>query len=173
MTVEDRLLQLYAAGLSVKKCAKETEKGVEIINKVVLIGNIASDPEHLITKSGKPVCTLRLAVQRRFTNAQGVREADFFTVVAWGKLADLAARYLAKGRKAAVTGWLQTRSYEAQDGTKRYVTEIVAEEIEFLSGGAKEQGGGAKEQGGGDTVSQARAAFGAEFVEVDDSELPF
>lgn len=136
------------------------------MNKVILIGNLASDPEHQITKAGKPVCSFRLAVQRRFTNAHGVRDADFFTVVAWGKLADLAARYLAKGRKAAVVGWLQTRSYEAQDGTKRYVTEVVADEVEFLNSGTKEQGGG-------DALSQAQAAFGAEFVQVDDDELPF
>ena len=166
MTVEDRLLQLYAAGLSVKKCAKETEKGVEIINKVVLIGYLAADPTHQYTKGGKPVCTFRIGVTRRFTNAQGVRESDFFPVVAWGKLADLAARYLSKGSRVAVVGTLQTRSYDAQDGTKRYVTEVVADEVEFLSSGAKEHGGG-------DTLSQAQAAFGAEFVQVDDSELPF
>ena len=124
---------------------------------MILIGNLASDPEHQITKTGKPVCTFRLAVQRRFTNAQGVREADFFTVVAWGKLADLAARYLTKGRKAAVTGWLQTRSYDAQDGTKRYITEAVADEIEFLSSAKSEE--------------QPQEQTG--FTQVDDDEMPF
>lgn len=135
------------------------------MNKVILIGNLASDPEHQITKAGKPVCSFRLAVQRRFTNAQGVREADFFTVVAWGKLADLAARYLSKGSRVAIVGTLQTRSYDDKDGVKRYVTEVVAEEIDFLSS--------PKEQSGGDALSQAQAAFGAEFVQVEDDELPF
>ena len=124
---------------------------------MILIGNLASDPEHQITKTGKPVCTFRLAVQRRFTNAQGVREADFFTVVAWGKLADLAARYLTKGRKAAVTGWLQTRSYDTQDGTKRHITEVVADEVEFLSSAKSEE------------QSQEQTGF----TQVDDDEMPF
>lgn len=135
------------------------------MNKWEGIGYLAADPTHQYTKGGKPVCTFRIGVTRRFTNAQGVRESDFFPVVAWGKLADIAARYLSKGSRVCIVGTLQTRSYDAQDGTKRYVTEVIAEEIEFLSG--------AKEQGGGDTVSQAQAAFGAEFVQVDDDELPF
>lgn len=134
------------------------------MNKWEGIGYLAADPTHQYTKGGKPVCTFRIGVTRRFTNAQGVREADFFPVVAWGKQADLAARYLSKGSRVAVVGTLQTRSYDDKDGAKRYVTEIVAEEIDFLSG-AKEQGG--------DALSQAQAAFGAEFVQVDDSELPF
>lgn len=135
------------------------------MNKWEGIGYLAADPTHQYTKSGKPVCTFRIGVTRRFTNAQGVRESDFFPVVAWGKLADVAARYLSKGSRVAVVGTLQTRSYEAQDGTKRYVTEVVAEELDFLNS--------PKEQGGGDALSQAQAAFGAEFVQVDDSELPF
>ena len=135
------------------------------MNKVILIGNVANDPESRTTASGIAQCSFRLAVQRRFANASGVREADFLPVVCWRQTAEFAAKYLLKGRRVAVEGSIQTRSYDAQDGTKRYVTEVIAEEIEFLSG--------AKEQGGGDTVSQAQAAFGAEFVQVDDDELPF
>ena len=135
------------------------------MNKWEGIGYLAADPTHQYTKGGKPVCTFRIGVTRRFTNAQGVREADFFPVVAWGKQADLAARYLSKGSRVAVVGTLQTRSYDDKDGVKRYVTEIVAEEIDFLSS--------AKEQSGGDALSQAQAAFGAEFVQVEDDELPF
>lgn len=136
------------------------------MNKWGGTGYLAADPTHQYTKSGKPVCTFRVGVTRRFTNAQGVRESDFFPVVAWGKQADLAARYLSKGSRVGIVGTLQTRSYEAQDGTKRYVTEIVAEEIEFLSSSPKEQSGD-------DAVSQAQAAFGAEFVQVTDDDLPF
>ena len=103
------------------------------MNQVTLIGNLANDPESRVTNSGKAQCSFRLAVQRRFANAQGVREADFLNVVCWGKTAENCARYLAKGRKAAVQGSIQTRSYDAQDGSKRYVTEVVADEVEFLS----------------------------------------
>ena len=104
------------------------------MNKVILIGNLAADPELRRTASDIPVCTFRLAVQRRFSNAQGVKEADFFTVVAWRQTAELCSRFLTKGRKCAVVGSLQTRSYDAQDGTKRYVTEVVADEVEFVGG---------------------------------------
>ena len=86
------------------------------MNQVTLIGNLANDPESRVTNSGKAQCSFRLAVQRRFANAQGVREADFLNVVCWGKTAENCARYLAKGRKAAVQGSIQTRSYDAQDG---------------------------------------------------------
>lgn len=127
------------------------------MNKWEGIGYLAADPTHQYTKGGKPVCTFRIGVTRRFTNAQGVREADFFPVVAWGKQADLAARYLSKGSRVAVVGTLQTRSYDDKDGVKRYVTEIVAEEIDFLSGAKSEEQ--PQEQAG--------------FTQVDDDELPF
>lgn len=102
------------------------------MNKVILIGNLAADPESRTTQSGVQQCTLRLAVQRRFANPQGQREADFFNVVCWRQTAEFAARYLSKGRKIAVEGSIQNRSYTAQDGSKRYVTEINAEHIESL-----------------------------------------
>ena len=106
------------------------------MNKAILIGNLANDPETRTTQSGVAQCTFRLAVQRRFANAQGVREADFLTIVCWRQTAELCARYLSKGRKVAVEGSIQTRSYDAQDGTKHYITEIVADEVEFLSSNA-------------------------------------
>ena len=140
------------------------------MNKAILIGNLANDPETRTTQSGISQCSFRLAVQRRFANAQGVKEADFIPVVAWRQLADLCSRYLAKGRKVAVEGTIQTRSYDANDGTKRYVTEIVAESVEFL--GNKEQQ--AQTATPEDVINQAQKTFGAEFVEVDDDEpLPF
>ena len=103
------------------------------MNKVILIGNLANDPESRTTASGVSMCQFRLAVQRRFANQQGVREADFFNIVAWRQLAELCARYLSKGRRIAVEGSIQNRSYDAQDGSKRYITEIVADNVEFLS----------------------------------------
>ena len=140
------------------------------MNKVILIGNLAADPELRTTAGGTPVCTFRLAVQRRFANAQGVREADFFNVVAWRQLGELAARYLAKGRKCSVVGQLQNRDYEAQDGSKRYVTEVVADEIEFLSSA---QGNNASGQAAGDAAPGRAEQQGTGFTQVDDEEMPF
>ena len=103
------------------------------MNKAILIGNLANDPETRTTASGVTMCQFRLAVQRRFANQQGVREADFFNIIAWRQTAELCARYLSTGRKVAVEGSIQNRSYDAQDGSKRYITEIVADNVEFLS----------------------------------------
>lgn len=96
-----------------------------------MIGNLAADVESRTTQSGIAQASFRLAVQRRFANQQGQREADFFQVVCWRGTAEFAARYLAKGRKVAVEGSLQTRSYEAQDGSRKFVTEIIADSVEF------------------------------------------
>lgn len=118
------------------------------MNKVILIGHLAADPESRTTQSGVAQCTLRLAVQRRFTNAQGQREADFFPIVCWRQTAEFAAKHLSKGRKIAVEGSLQTRSYDAQDGSKRYVTEVIADNVEFCDSrpeGAQKGAGEAQE----------------------------
>ena len=144
------------------------------MNKAILIGNLANDPESRTTSSGIAQCTFRLAVQRRFANQQGVREADFLTIVCWRQTAELCARYLSKGRKVAVEGSIQTRSYDAQDGTKRYVTEIIADSVEFLS--SREDGG--SRQGSYAPAAPAPAPRNAapassDFTEVDDDELPF
>ncbi|MBE5746537.1 MAG: single-stranded DNA-binding protein [Clostridiales bacterium] len=108
------------------------------MNKAIIIGNLTKDPELTQTTSGISVCRFTLAVSRKFTNADGERETDFLNIVVWRNLADICHKYLKKGSKAAVTGTIQTRSYDAQDGSKRYVTEIVAEDIEFV--GAKTNG---------------------------------
>ena len=141
------------------------------MNQVTLIGNLANDPESRQTNSGKAQCSFRLAVQRRFANAQGEREADFFNVVCWGKTAENCARYLSKGRKAAVAGSIQNRSYEAQDGSKRYVTEIIAEHVEFIGGGQAAQAPGA--HGPGEQVSGRQVGMYEGYTEVDDDDLPF
>ena len=102
------------------------------MNKVILIGNLVDNPEAFTTQSGISRSTFRIAVQRLFANSQGVREADFFTVIAWRQTADFCNRYLLKGRKVAVEGSIQNRSYEAQDGSKRWVTEIMADSVEAV-----------------------------------------
>lgn len=102
------------------------------MNKVILIGNLTRDPELTETRSGTAVCKISIAVNRNFTNADGERETDFFNVVAWRNLAENCAKYLSKGKKIAVVGNIQNRSYDSDSG-KKYVTEIMADEIEFLS----------------------------------------
>ena len=103
------------------------------MNKVFLIGNLTKDPEMRSTQSGVAVCNFSIAVNRRFKNANGEQETDFLNVIAWRQLAELCCKYLAKGRKVAVTGSIQTRTYEAKDGSKRTAWDIVADEVEFLS----------------------------------------
>lgn len=103
------------------------------MNKVFMIGNLTKDPDLRSTGNGVSVCSFRIAVNRRFPNQAGERVSDFFDVVAWRQLADVCGKYLAKGRKVAVVGELQTRTYDAKDGTKRYVTEIIADDVEFLT----------------------------------------
>ena len=90
-------------------------------------------PDVKQTTSGKNVCSLTIAVNRRYKGADGKTTADFFSVQAWEKLAELCARYLDKGSKVFVSGELRNRSYEAKDGSKRTVTEIIANEVEFLT----------------------------------------
>lgn len=102
------------------------------MNKVILIGNLTRDPEASTTPNGVSVCKFSIAVGRKFADAQGNRETDFFNIVAWRGLAENCAKYLTKGKKVAVIGQLQNRSWE-QDGQKKHITEIMADEIEFLS----------------------------------------
>ena len=144
------------------------------MNKAILIGNLARDPETRNTPSGVSCTTFTVACNRRFVYQQGVREADFIPVVCWRQTAELCARYLSKGRKVAVEGSIQVRSYDAQDGTKRYVTEVIADNVEFL--GSREDGG--SRQGNYAPASPAPAPRNAapassDFTEVDDDELPF
>lgn len=97
-----------------------------------MIGNLTRDPELSTTGSGVKFCRFTLAVSRSYSK-DGKRETDFLPVVVWRAQADNCARYLKKGSKAAISGTIQTRSYDTQDGSRRYVTEIAADEVQFLS----------------------------------------
>ena len=112
------------------------------MNKAILIGNLTRDPEVRTTGSGTTVCTFTIAVNRRFQNQAGERVSDFFNIVAWRQLGELCGKYLSKGRKVSVIGEIQNRSYDAKDGSKRYITEIIADEIEFLTPKGQEGGSG-------------------------------
>ena len=103
------------------------------MNRVFLIGNLTKDPELTTTNSGVSLCKFTLAVQRRFTGNDGEREADFLPIIVWRGLADNCYKFLKKGSKAGVSGTIQTRQYDAPDGTRRFITEIIADEVEFLS----------------------------------------
>lgn len=141
------------------------------MNKVILVGNLAADPEIKTTQSGINCASFRVAVQRRFANSQGVREADFISCTAWRQTADFVGRYFHKGSRIGLTGSLQTRSWQAQDGSKRYATEVVVDEVEFVS--PKQDGGQtATASGQPATVGGQQVPMGG-FVEVEDDELPF
>lgn len=104
---------------------------------MILIGRLTADPTLKYTPgSGKSVCTFTLAVDRRFQK-DGEKEADFIPVIVWNKPAEATANYMSKGKLMGVSGRIQTRSYDAKDGTKRYVTEVVADEVQFLEYGDK------------------------------------
>lgn len=102
------------------------------MNKVVLIGNLTKDPELATTSSGVSVCKFTIAVNRTYTNANGERDVDFLNIITWRGLADNCAKYLKKGSKVGLCGQIQNRTWE-KDGEKRTVTEIVADDVEFLS----------------------------------------
>ena len=102
------------------------------MNKVVLIGRLTRDPELRYTSNNVATASFTLAVNRTFQNQNGVREADFINIVIWRKQAETAKKYLAKGSLIAVEGRIQTRNYDGADGKKVYVTEVVADNFEFL-----------------------------------------
>ena len=105
------------------------------MNHISLIGRLTKDPEVKYTHSGTAVCAFTLAVDRRFAHKDandGQPTADFIPIVTWRKLAEICGNNLVKGRRISVEGRMQVRNYDAQDGTKRYVTEVIADEVEFL-----------------------------------------
>ena len=102
------------------------------MNKIILLGRLTRDPEVRYTQTGKVVCQFTLAVDRPFANQEGQREADFIPVIIWGKQAEVCGNSLTKGQRALVEGRLQIRSYDAKDGSKRWVTEVIANNFEFI-----------------------------------------
>lgn len=145
------------------------------MNKVVLIGRLTKDPELKYTPgSGTAVTTLTLAVDRRYQKDSQQKEADFIPVVVWGKSAESTAQYMNKGKLMAISGRIQTRSYEAKDGGKRYVTEVVADEVQFLEWGAKSSSN--NNEGGFSGNNKNDSGFGSSFDDmtpVDDGDIPF
>lgn len=102
------------------------------MNKVILVGNLTKDPELITTSNGVDVSRFTIAVQRKYKNANEEYESDFINCVAWRSSAEFIHKYFKKGNKIGIVGSIQTRSYDAEDGTKRYITEINVEECEFV-----------------------------------------
>jgi len=136
-----------------------------MLNRVILIGRLTKDPELRYTPNGVAVASFTLAVDRSRPNQQGERETDFIPVVVWQKQAENCANYIGKGSLVAVDGRLQVRTYDAKDGQRRWVTEVIAESVRFLDKrGSGSGGSGAGEKG----VS----SVGDEMSFTDD-EIPF
>ena len=137
------------------------------MNKVIISGRLTRDPEVRYTTSEKVVCQFTLAVDRPFTNQDGQREADFINIVVWGKIAELCGNSLAKGHRALVEGRLQLRSYDGKDGAKRYVTEVVANSVEFLERKGYTPGNGSANS------AQPSPMEGFGSADFGDEEIPF
>lgn len=165
------------------------------LNRVILVGRLTKDPDLRYTPNGVAVATFTLAVNRPFAN-QGTREADFLNIVIWRKQAENVANYLRKGSLAGVDGRLQTRNYEGQDGKRVYVTEVLAESVQFLeprnSGGEQRNsfnqqpvGGGFSNQGSSQSSNpgnQGNSGFTknddpfsnvGQPIDISDDDLPF
>lgn len=161
------------------------------MNKVFLIGRLTRDPELRYTGSNVAVASFSLAVNRNFTNQAGERETDFINIVVWRKQAENVKNYLTQGSQVAIDGRIQTRSYDGEDGKKRYVTEVVADNVEFLGTKASNNNQGmasqnvstpteptpydfgkAPESTGTNVDSNPFADFGSS-IEISDDELPF
>lgn len=102
------------------------------MNKVILVGRLTKDPEVKTTQNQVEVCSFTIAVDRRYKNADGKKEADFINCVAWRKAAQLLGQYFKKGSRIGVVGSVSTRTYDDKDGKKVYVTEVAVDEIEFI-----------------------------------------
>ncbi|MFA5881461.1 MAG: single-stranded DNA-binding protein [Eubacteriales bacterium] len=138
-----------------------------MLNRIVLIGRLTKDPELRYTPNGKAVAGFTLAVDRPFKNQQGERETDFINIVVWGSQAENCANYLSKGKLAAVDGRLQIRTFDGQDGQRRWVTEVVADNVRFLS-----PKGGSESPKGGSESSVGPGNMGNE-VDFSDDDIPF
>lgn len=138
------------------------------MNRAFLIGNLTRDPEISTTTSGVSVCRFSVAISRRFTNAEGERETDFVNIVAWRTLGENCYKYLKKGSKAAIIGSIQSRTFDAQDGSKRFVTEVVADEVEFVGTKPSDVDGGTEF-----TEDTSKPAPSTKLQPIEDDQLPF
>ncbi|MBO0458362.1 single-stranded DNA-binding protein [Enterococcus hulanensis] len=145
-----------------------------MINNVVLVGRLTKDPDLRYTANGTGVATFTLAVNRDFTNQDGKREADFINCVIWRKSAETLANYARKGTLLGVTGRVQTRNYENQQGQRVYVTEVVAESFQLLeSRSNNEKRQDDKQQQNTNTNNSASDPFNGSSIDIGDDDMPF
>lgn len=155
-----------------------------MINRAILLGRLTKDPELRYTSSGIAVTTFTLAIDRRSSNQQGERETDFIPIVAWRQLGELCANYLKKGQQAAVEGRIQVRNYDNKEGRKVYVTEIVADNVQFLGGVSGQASrneyevpapayGDQRNKGGQNPFEQNPFAGSQSPIDISDDDLPF
>lgn len=138
-----------------------------MLNKIILIGRLTVDPTlRFAANTGNAITTFTLAVDRNYKTKEGIKETDYLPIVVFNKLAEIVANHLSKGKQCAVSGRMQTRSYEASDGTKRYVTEVVADDVQFL--GSKGQG-----QANPDTGNDFSTDDDFTAMEGDNNDIPF
>lgn len=143
------------------------------MNKVIITGRLTKAPEAFTTQSGVSRSTFDVAVQRRVKNKDGKYDVDFLTVVAWRQTADFCNKYLTKGRMVAVEGQIQKRSYTAQDNTKRYVTEIIADHVEALDSREDNKPAEAPVAPPQQQRNEPQPIDPNGFTEVEDNVLPF
>ncbi len=137
------------------------------VNKVLLVGNLGKDPEIRHTPSGVAVATFSLATTSPFKDKDGNKPTEWHNIVAWRNLAEICGKFLTKGRQVYIEGRIQTRSYDDRDGNKRYITEIVAENMQML--GSREDG----QQGGNQGSSGERWQDEDYFPPADGDKIPF
>lgn len=135
------------------------------MNKVILMGRPVRDPEVRYTQSGVAVASFTLACDRRYAKQGEERQADFIACVAWNKTAEFVGQYVKKGQRIALDGRIETRSYDDKNGNKRYVTEVIAENVEFAQ---------SKNEGGAQAPAPTAPSSNIDgFIPVDDEHLPF
>lgn len=139
------------------------------MNKITLIGNLTHDPEVRSTPNGVTVCTFTIAVNRRFAQQGGEKATDYFRINAWRQLGENCARYLAKGRKVAVIGELQARTYEGKDGATRMSLDVSADEVEFLTPRSQDEGSGYSAPRQNNAAPQDLAGF----TDIQSDDIPF
>ena len=139
------------------------------MNKITLIGNLTHDPEVRSTPNGVTVCTFTIAVNRRFAQQGGEKATDYFRINAWRQLGENCARYLAKGRKVAVVGELQARTYEGKDGVTRMSLDVSADEVEFLTPRSQDEGSGYSAPRQNNAAPQDLAGF----TDIQSDDIPF
>jgi len=144
-----------------------------MINRVILVGRLTKDPEYRQTPSGVSVATFTLAVNRSFTNSQGEREADFINVVVFRKQAENVSKYLSKGSLAGVDGRIQSRSYENNEGRRVFVTEVVADSVQFMDSKGSNQQSNQPQQQRGQAPAGNNPFANDNNANIDDDDLPF